>query len=1139
MRLRPLTLALTLSTVCVISAFVIGHPDDPKAKDKQLRYEGPGYVQGDDIARLGQFDSEKVTLQSWISLTDIQNAGFGTHGAANDCWGYVDGEGREYAIIGLQNGTLFAEVTDPNNPVMIEMISSCSSSWRDIKTYQDHAYMVSECGNGIQIADLSDIGNGNVTLVDTVLEGGTEATHNVALCVETGFLYRCGGSSNGLRIYSLADPSSPVFVAEWNDKYVHDAQIFVMESGPYAGREIAVCSAGFNGGFSSTGISMVDVTDKSNIVVLTHYEYSSPGYSHQGWCSPDKQYYYHGDELDEQNNNHATKTRIVDMSDLTNLSEVGSIQSTNSAIDHNLYCDDTFIYQANYRSGLRIFDASDPLNPTEVAYFDTYPDDDSANFNGMWSNYPFLPSGNVICSDIERGLFILKPELGISVTPNTNVLHLGQSGDTVFTNDPTTYTLSNATSDALAYEVRLDQTNNMMTINGSTRPLSGTLSAGGSLDLQAALSRSAASLGNGTHTATVVFEDITSNLIQTRQHVLEIGTTGFDTAPGTDLVVGGPIGGPFTTTLDYVLTSTRPTPVNVSVQADDSWVTMNGSSSPTTFTLSGIGDTQTVTIGIGADANGLPNGLAESSVSFADTTAGVTLATRTVKLDVGRFSYASSDTPLPIEDNQTFESVLVVADAYCIGDVDLEVDINHSWIGDLTVQLESPEGTLVTLHDGAGGDADNIQTTYDDDSNPPQGPGTLADFNGESSAGNWILRISDSASADQGTLNSWTLKVAASGTNCPPSAFDQTLSTEQGTALQIALTGATGSGGNLDYIITTLPIDGSLSSKGTSINTVPYELVSNAVTYQPPNPQYSGTDTFTFSVREGATNSGDAEISITVGSAGVLLVDDDDNNPDVQSYYTNALDAMGVSYDIWNTNNSDDEPTSSELLGYKTVIWFTGAEFGGFAGPGPDGEAALGAFLDAGNCLLISSQDYLWDRGGSSSSPTPTSLMQNYLGVSAGSNDTGQTSVTPNGSLYEVLGTSDYSLDVPFSNYVDTLEPSANGEASFVSNGSNVATNQTGSNFTAVYMGFPLEAVSELQDRIDILQVVIDQCGTTQPNDCVGDFDGDLTVGISDFSLFLVAFGGSDPTFDLDDDGSVGLGDFSVFLVQFGITCSP
>lgn len=392
--------AVSLASV-MASSLLFAHVDDPKERDRQPAYIGPAYRAAEGGAPELGFPSNNVTMLGWLPVNQ-----FGSHSAANDCWGYTSPSGREYAIIGLSGGTGFVEVTDPSNPQILVTHSGPNSTWRDIKVHNDHAYVVSEGGSGIQIFDMSLIDSGTVTLQDTVTGNGTDATHNVAIDTTSGYLYRTGGGSNGLRIYRINVNGSLAYQAEWQDRYVHDAQVVTYDSGPYAGRQIAFCNAGFNGGGTQTGLSIVDVTNKDNIFTMSHLQYSGGAYSHQGWLSEDKQYFYLNDELDESNFGHQTRTRVIDVSDLSNPVEATFFTSGSSAIDHNLYVDGDYIYEANYRSGLRVFDASDPLNVQEIAYFDSYPENDGASFNGMWSCYPFFESGTVIGSDIEKGLFV-------------------------------------------------------------------------------------------------------------------------------------------------------------------------------------------------------------------------------------------------------------------------------------------------------------------------------------------------------------------------------------------------------------------------------------------------------------------------------------------------------------------------------------------------------------------------------------------------------------------------------------------------------------------------------------------------------------------------------------------------------------
>lgn len=383
---------------------VFGHGDDPKIRD----FRGPIYANPYRAAEGGApdetFETMNMTLMSWFPLNS-----FGTNAqSGNSCWGYTTASGREYAIMGLSNATAFVEVTDPGNSKIVATIPAPNSLWHDMKVYQGRVYVVSEAGSGIQVIDARDIDNGVVKLINTVTTPGTEATHTVAINEESGYLYRCGGGSNGLRIYSLADPNNPTWVASWSTRYIHECQVVSYTSGPFAGREIVYACSGFNGGWQDTRLELLDVTNKSNIFQVSEVYWPQAGYSHQIWLTPDKQYAYLNDELDEQNFGLPSTTVMFDVSDINNPKLLGKFNNGNPAIGHNLYVRDNLIFEANYRSGLHVFDISNPVAPVEVAWIDTYPENDNPNFNGAWSNYPFFASGTILISDIERGLFVVK-----------------------------------------------------------------------------------------------------------------------------------------------------------------------------------------------------------------------------------------------------------------------------------------------------------------------------------------------------------------------------------------------------------------------------------------------------------------------------------------------------------------------------------------------------------------------------------------------------------------------------------------------------------------------------------------------------------------------------------------------------------
>ncbi len=413
--MSPRLLLVSCALLTPICGVALAHDDDPKILDSEPAYQGPGYRRalqdqpdsplGGGNQELGNFSSNGVTLMSWIPLSEM--AGNPSSGA--DCWGYTAPSGREYAIMCHRDGTTIVEVTNPFNATIVAEVSGPGSLWRDAKTYQDKLYVVSEGGSGIQIFDLANVDSGSVPQVGSVTSGGTTATHNVAIDTVSGYLYRTGGDSNGLRIYNLnASLTNPPHVASWSTRYVHDAQVVTYTSGPYAGREIVFACSGYNGGGTGTGLDVIDVTNKGNIISLDRLVYSGGAYSHQGWLSADRQYFHLGDELDETGS-QPTTTHVIDVSNLNNIFKVGTYNNGLTAVGHNMYEKNGLMYQANYRSGLRVFDLNQSAtNPPEVAYFDTYPGSNSANFNGLWSVYPYFDSGTVIGSDMERGLFVWK-----------------------------------------------------------------------------------------------------------------------------------------------------------------------------------------------------------------------------------------------------------------------------------------------------------------------------------------------------------------------------------------------------------------------------------------------------------------------------------------------------------------------------------------------------------------------------------------------------------------------------------------------------------------------------------------------------------------------------------------------------------
>jgi serine protease AprX len=201
----------------------------------------------------------------------------------------------------------------------------------------------------------------------------------------------------------------------------------------------------------------------------------------------------------------------------------------------------------------------------------------------------------------------------------------------------------------------------------------------------------------------------------------------------------------------------------------------------------------------------------------------------------------------------------------------------------------------------------------------------------------------------------------------------------------------------------------------------------------------------------------------------LLLVDDDDNSPDVRATYEATLNALGQDFDLWDTANTDDEPSAAELAPYTVVVWFTGDEFGGAAGPGSAGESALATWLATGDrCLLISSQDYFWDRG-------LTPFMESRLGVSAADSDEGQDTVTGSGPAFGGFGP--YALDYPFSDFSDDLTQGPGGVVAFMGATAPAGMQREVDGSLGVFFAFPFVALPNEASRTAVLQAFLDACG--------------------------------------------------------------
>tara|TARA_R110000868_G_scaffold100524_5_gene276343 strand:+ start:4933 stop:6285 length:1353 start_codon:yes stop_codon:yes gene_type:complete len=359
------------------------------------------------------FPCNDYDLMAWIRL--------GTLGATagNDCWGWTDSStGKEYALMATDSNTSFVDITDTENPVYLGNLPTASvkSPWRDVKIYKNHAFIVADnAGNhGMQVFDLArlrNVPNPPETFGADAVYSGFGSAHNIVINEDSGYAYIIGTTKNGpfagtTLFINIQDPSNPVFEGNFQlGGYSHDAQV-VTYNGPdtdYIGKEILI-------GSNENTVIIADVTNKANPTIINTVNYSNTRYTHQGWFTNDMKYFILGDEEDELSLGNNTRTVVFDFTDLDNPTYSFDYFGLTLAIDHNGYIKNNTFYLANYRAGLRMIDITQIGNKSmdEMGYFDSYPENDEADFDGAWSVYPFFESGNIIISDINRGLIVIR-----------------------------------------------------------------------------------------------------------------------------------------------------------------------------------------------------------------------------------------------------------------------------------------------------------------------------------------------------------------------------------------------------------------------------------------------------------------------------------------------------------------------------------------------------------------------------------------------------------------------------------------------------------------------------------------------------------------------------------------------------------
>ncbi len=316
--------------------------------------------------------------------------------------GYVDTLGNEYALVGTYNGLSIVDVTNPAVPVNMYNIVGPASEWREVKTRGKYAYVTTEGGNtGLQIIDLTNL-PGPVTSHFWQGSGAlANSIHTIhALHIDGHFLYLYGTNNSGggptNTIYvDLTDPWNPSYVGQYvypgtgNDSYVHDG---------YVRNDTCYESHVYSGFFT-----VVDATDKLNPVLLAQ-QTTPTAFTHNTWLSDDSHTLF---TTDENANSFLTSYDITNLGNITELDRFTTAPGT-GAIVHNVHILNDYAVVSWYVEGVSIVDAHRPDNLIEVGKYDTHPLNETG-FHGCWGVYPFLPSGTIVASDIENGLYVLTP----------------------------------------------------------------------------------------------------------------------------------------------------------------------------------------------------------------------------------------------------------------------------------------------------------------------------------------------------------------------------------------------------------------------------------------------------------------------------------------------------------------------------------------------------------------------------------------------------------------------------------------------------------------------------------------------------------------------------------------------------------
>jgi len=329
----------------------------------------------------------------------------------NDLTGWVDTiNKKEYVIAGSTDSIYFFDITNPKNIILCDVEDGKSKRMvnRDFECFSHYAYCVSdnkELGS-LQVFDLRFLPDS----VHKVYDSDTIAqnTHSIFIEASSKRLYMCinrtkSGITQAMDIISLENPELPMKIASLNvPKFNGNFAAFKSVHEVFVRNDTAWCSTEY------TGLWVFDLRDLNKQALLTVIaNYPENGYNHSSWLSPNGKYVMFTDEVP-----NGLAIKIFDVSNIYDPKMVSKFESSTNATAHNAFWVGDFAYVSYYHDGVVIFDLKNPFNPIQVGYYRTFPFPPATyeGFNGCWGLYPWFPSGTLAVSDMQEGIFTLKPD---------------------------------------------------------------------------------------------------------------------------------------------------------------------------------------------------------------------------------------------------------------------------------------------------------------------------------------------------------------------------------------------------------------------------------------------------------------------------------------------------------------------------------------------------------------------------------------------------------------------------------------------------------------------------------------------------------------------------------------------------------